>query len=279
MKKYESFLKTLLIGIIASLLSMGIYYIIEIFYGQDLTKPQITLIIGLVVLFILTPIIILIYERIQEKIKNKITPKIIEELKPKIKNDFDEQLQALTGIVEIFQNYPACDGEIVEHLQVSKNIKLFLQIGKTVLSGTTSIYDYIAEAKLEEGTCVKILHTNTSNPNLSENIATIRNSNYDEWVADTEHAKKKTAIIKSNFDKKKNITFESKIHNEGYIWRFFIFDDYVYVQPYLYKSNNSEQAPVYKISKYFTSSKNKSINKNSLYFVFSKLFDSKWNEN
>lgn len=278
MKKI-SFFKNIFIGIIPSLIAMALYFIIEFMFEEQLDRAQLALIIGLFVAVILTPITIFIYNKIQEKIQEKITPEIIEEITPSIKDDFYENLQAMTGIVEIFPNYPACDGEIVEHLQVSKNVRIFLQIGKTVLAGTTSIYDYLASAKLEKGTSIKILHTNTKNPYLSKNIAEKRGSSHKEWSADTDYANIKTKIIHSSLtDINKEISFESKVHTEGYIWRFFVFDDYAYVQPYLYSSDNSEQAPVYKISKYFTSSKQKSVNNNSLYIVFSKLFNQKWDE-
>lgn len=277
MKEPSVILKNIIIGVIPSLVAMALYFVIQSVFGEQLSRAQQALIVGLVVLVVLTPVTIFISNFIQKKIKEKITPDIIEKIKPSIKEDFYEDLQAKTGIIEIFPNYPACDGEIVEHLKISKNIKLFLQIGKTVLAGTTSIYDYLANIELERGTSIKILHTNTDSPWLSEDIANARDSNYDDWFVDTKHAEMKTHIIESHrSDDENNITFESKIHNEGYIWRLFIFDDLVYAQPYLYKSNNSEQAPVYKISKYFTSSKDKSINNNSLYTVFSKFFDTKW---
>ena len=277
--KKVSYLENIIIGVIPSLIAMALYFIIEFIFEDKLGKAQLTLIIGLVVALVLTPITILIYKNIQKKIQEKITPEIIEEITPLIKEDFYENLQAMTGIVKIFPNYPACDGEILEHLQVSKNVKIFLQIGKTVLAGTTNIYDYLASAKLEKGTNIKILHTNINNPHLSKNIADKRGSFYEEWVADTNYAYIKTKIIHSTLTEiTDEISFESKLHNEGYIWRFFIFDDYAYVQPYLYKSNNSEQAPVYKISKYYTSSKHKSVNNNSLYIVFLKLFNLKWEE-
>jgi len=277
--KKTAYLENILIGVVPSLIAMALYFIIEFIFEDKLGKAQLTLIIGLIVALILAPITIFVYKRIQQKIQEKITPEIIEEITPSIKEDFYENLQAMTGIVKIFPNYPACDGEILEHLQVSKNVKIFLQIGKTVLAGTTNIYDYLASAKLEKGTNIKILHTNINNPNLSKNMAEKRGSSYEEWSADTNYAHVKTKIIHSSLTEITDaISFESKLHNEGYIWRFFIFDDYAYIQPYLYESNNSEQAPVYKISKYYTSSKHKSVNTNSLYIVFLKLFNLKWAE-
>ena len=148
MFKKTNIYQNILIGVIPSLIAMALYFIIEYIFDDKLTKSQLVLIIGLVVFIVLTPITLVIYNVIQQSIQTKITPNIIEEITPSIKDDLNKELEAMTGIVEIFKNYPACDGEILEHLQVSNNIKIFLQIGKSVLSGTTSIYDYLSHLKL-----------------------------------------------------------------------------------------------------------------------------------
>ena len=62
------------------------------------------------------------------------------------------------------------------------------------------------------------------------------------------------------------------------MWRLFIFDEIAYVQPYLYSKNNSEHAPVLKLSKSVISSEKKEENPSSLYKVFSNYFDFKWDE-
>ncbi len=69
----------------------------------------------------------------------------------------------------------------------------------------------------------------------------------------------------------------SRQHQEGYVWRFYIFDNYAYVQPYLYERKNDILAPVLKLAKHVSSGEQRE-NPKSLYKVFSKYFDNKWKE-
>src|SRR4029078_604174 len=82
-----------------------------------------------------------------------------------------------------------------------------------------------------------------------------------------------------NLIERKEATLKSRQHKEGYMWRLFIFEEVAYVQPYLYSKNNSDHAPVLKLSRYTLSSEKKQEeNLSSLYKVFLNYFDFKWDE-
>jgi hypothetical protein len=148
-------------------------------------------------------------------------------------------------------------------------------MGKTVAVGRKSYYEFIADAKLPKDAEVKILHALHSSPYLSEKNAKQRGSRFDEWQAHLDHAKSILNALSNRAD----INLKSRQHCEAYTWRMFIFDDYAYIQPYLYAKDNSENAPVLKISRIFTTSDDAIVNPHSLYHVFSYYFDTKWNEN
>jgi 8-oxo-dGTP pyrophosphatase MutT (NUDIX family) len=72
---------------------------------------------------------------------------------------------------------------------------------------------------------------------------------------------------------------------EGHLWQLFIFDDHLYVQPYLAARKNSREAPVLKFSRFGPSGSPSDggqvtlgENHRSLYHAFSRYFDLKWDE-
>ncbi len=240
--------KSLFVGVISSLAAMAIYFLIDYFWGEPLTKGEQTLITGFIVLLIIIPLTFVVFRRFETTLKNLFRPEIIEETRPQIEKEVLNNIETQTGIVKIFSDFRSCEEEILEQLKTSSTVRIFLQIGKTVLSGTTNFYDYLAEAKLEPRTSIKILHSSIESPYLSEKVAHERSSDYNDWQADLKHAATKVEAL----SKKERANVSSRQHHEGYIWRLFIFDDYAYVQPYLFKKANSERAPVLKVSKSIT---------------------------
>ena len=267
----------LLYSIAAGIIVTGVVYLIQLLVGSPLTIYQ--YIIIAITVFIFTFFIIKYFKyKIIQYIENKIRPgvkdEVINDLLPQLKkeahqdllNSFNEKI----GLVNIYNNFLECEKEILDSIKESKKVKVFLQIGKTVLAGTTNFYDYLEDAIHSESK-IKILHASLDSPYLSHAIAQRRGSNYEEWVADIEHAIKKIDIL----SQKGTGIISARQHKEAYIWRLFIFDKVVYVQPYLYEKKNSQQAPVLQFSKYF---KEDEENPNSLYKIFDKYFDTKWEE-
>jgi hypothetical protein len=203
--------------------------------------------------------------RLREEIINEESARIAAEAKAEVRHE----LALMTGIVEIFPNFRHCEKEILEALTASSTARVFLQIGRTVLAGNTSFYDRLGDT-VKTGH-VKLLHAVDSSPYLSERVAYQRGSRFDVWQADLDHAVKKVEALGAS--SQKNI--DARQHKEGYVWRLFIMDNYAYVQPYLFERDNSEQAPVLKISRLHENQENP----NSLYHAFTTYFDQKWEEN
>ena len=174
----------------------------------------------------------------------------------------------IPGISRIFPNLPSCEQEILDEFSHSKTIRVFLQLGKTVLVGSPKIYDCM-EKSIRAGSTVKILHAGLGNRHLSKRIALERGSSYDEWVSDIEYITKRLA----NLRKRTNGIILSRVHDEAYYWLIFLFDQAAYVQPYLYEHGNTRRAPVFKL----TPDSRESVER-SLYRVFDKYFTMKWEE-
>jgi len=174
------------------------------------------------------------------------------------------------GIVKIFKNFEESTPEILEQIGSSNSVRIFLQLGKTVLAGTT-IYDYLGK-NVKMGATVKVLNAGLDSPYLKQRIALERGSNYDEWVADLNHAMAKIkALTKSSY-----AYVRSRQHKESYLWLIFLFDSCAYIQPYMFIKNNTKQSPVIKIEKNLLGTDVE--NPRSLYKTFSTYFDIKWEE-
>ena len=268
---------------------MAIYFTLEYSSGKPLDNTQKSLIFWLGVGLSVALVSLLILKALQKLIETQIRPKSEEEVRERLSDEISQRveqrltddLEARTGIVRIFDNFRQCENEILEQVKTSKTVRVFLQIGKTVLGGTTSFYDYLGGVIQPVGGetppigKVRILHASLESPYLSERIAHERSSDYREWIVDLDHAAQK---IENLMERSKEM-LKSRQHKEGYIWRLFIYDDVAYVQPYLYSRNNSEKSPVLKLSRFLTSSGTREDNSSSLYKVFLNYFDFKWDEN
>ncbi|WP_426992167.1 NUDIX domain-containing protein [Methylomonas sp. CM2] len=174
----------------------------------------------------------------------------------------------MPGLVKVFPNLPSCEQEILDAITHSKSVKIFLQLGKTVLVGTPNIYEYL-EKSTKAGATVRILHAGLTNPSLSRRVAYERSSSYDEWISDIQYA-----INKLNNLKRRSIgVVQSRQHNESYYWLMFVFDHYAYVQPYLYERSNTNKSPVFKFER-----DEKNDVSDSLYYIFDRYFEHKWDK-
>lgn len=176
------------------------------------------------------------------------------------------------GLQNVFQNWTECQEEVLGRFGTSSSIRVFLQMGKSVLSGAATIYR--ALQKLPPTSQVRILHAGAGNPYLGEMSATRRDSDYREWREDVNYA----ARVGERLHARLGPRLQLRNHSEGYLWRLFIFDDVAYVQPYLYERDNANIAPVLRFSRYFGDTADDAVNPNSLYGMFSAYFNLKWEE-
>ncbi len=184
--------------------------------------------------------------------------------------------EALIGLESVTQGITSVREELLQQIKTSSSISIFVQIGKTVFSGATEYYDALKEVQARAR--VRILHASQENPYLSDRVAAERNSNPGEWRLSLEHAEARARVLTDLLGPR----FESRSHMEGFIWQLYLFDDYAYVQPYIYRRDNADSAPVLKFARYERLShghRDRIENETSLYHVFQRFFDLKWVEN
>jgi hypothetical protein len=175
------------------------------------------------------------------------------------------------GLTRIYPSFDACQPEILDEVTTSRNVKIFVQMGKSVLSGAAVLYEALERSQPE--TQIKILHAGMRSPYLSERIALNRGSDYREWGQDIQY----TTIVGDRLTAKLGSRLELRQHREGYFWRLFIFDDHAYLQPYLYPRDNARRAPVLRFSR-LRANAGGAQNPDSLYHMLTTFFDFKWEE-
>jgi hypothetical protein len=277
-KQYGS---TIILGTLSSLLATALYFAFESYFGKPLDTPQKSLLVLFGLIIVLSAISIFGYRLFTFIVRTVIRPKLELQIRTAIEETITKQaeerfrnnLEIGTGIVKVFENFREAETEILEHVKTSRSVRVFLQIGKTVLGGTTSFYDYLGKV-MNPDAKIRILYAGLESPYLSERIAYERTSDYKEWKADLDHAINKI----TNLMEKSHGAIKGRRHAEGYVWRLFIFDDIAYVQPYLYPRDNSDRAPVLKITRVNPFPNNKEENSSSLYKAFANYFDFKWDE-
>jgi 8-oxo-dGTP pyrophosphatase MutT (NUDIX family) len=229
------------------------------------------------------PLIVLAARFYRAHVARTIAPQVAADLRPILVAELQSDLAMRLGVTAIFPNFQAAELEILDHLSRSKDVRVFIQFGRAVLSGTsagqTNFYDYLADTQLKREANVKILHAGADSPYLTERAAIARLSHYAEWKADLDYALHKCASLASKLAGSK-VTFSSRRHREGFLWRLFILDDLAYLQPYLHLRKNAALAPVIKLARTLQMADGQfQINDNSLFNVFSDFFDFKWDEN
>jgi hypothetical protein len=180
-------------------------------------------------------------------------------------------LSSVAGLVEVFDDWRKCQDEVVRELTTSRSVKVFAQIGKSVLSGAAVIFNALEHPRTDAQ--IKILHAGVNNPYLSERSALRRGADYREWREDIEYVGRVGDRLRGRLGSR----LEIRQHLEGYLWRLFIFDDLAYLQPYTHSSDNAERAPVFKFSR-FGDPAGSEENEKSLYHMLSGYFDVKWEE-
>ena len=176
--------------------------------------------------------------------------------------------------MKVYHGFDESQADILTELRGSRYIKIFAQMGKSVLSGKAAII-YQALEHTRPDAEIKILHAGVENPYLSERIALSRDSNYDEWREDISYVVRIGGRLQGRLGSR----LELRRHSEGYVWRFFLFDNHVYLQPYLFPRDNARKAPVLKFAR--CASENVALdnsNPSSLYHMLVTYFDLKWEE-
>jgi 8-oxo-dGTP pyrophosphatase MutT (NUDIX family) len=180
-------------------------------------------------------------------------------------------LPSAAGLVGVFESWPQCQDEVLRELTESQSIKVFAQIGKSVLSGAAVIFNALEH--LGPDSRVQILHAGVTNPYVSESSALRRGADYREWREDIEYVRTHGDRLRARLGSR----LEIREHLEGYLWRLFIFDDLAYLQPYSHRSDNAQKAPVFKFSR-LSGPTGGSVDLDSLYHMFAQFFDLKWEE-
>ena len=161
MKKHSA---ALTVGVIASLVSIALFSLVEYASGQTLGSAERNLVLAVIIFFIIVGGAIFF----EEVIKRYLRPQVEQEVRTKLEKEFekhreetissaietakrslDSRLERDLGIVDIFPNFDSCETEILNEIETSKEVKVFLQMGKTILSGATNFYDYLSILKTE----------------------------------------------------------------------------------------------------------------------------------
>ncbi|MCD4743584.1 MAG: hypothetical protein K8R67_14065 [Desulfobacteraceae bacterium] len=173
-------------------------------------------------------------------------------------------LYADNNIEHIYPNMHSCIEDICNDLSTSKDISIFVQIGREILSGKGIFYKHLKKNQSPDR--IRILHSSVRTPYLSSKQALKRSKGkLEEWKLDLTSVEQSGKQLSALY----NIgIFETRAHHEGYYCRIFLFENHCYVQPYIFRSSNSEKAPIIKVKK----------TDNSVYHTFKKFFDNKWIE-
>src|SRR5207245_7818712 len=92
---------------------------------------------------------------------------------------------------------------------------------------------------------MKIMHASDTSPYLSPKAAGCRkgDATRNKWLASIQHARKQLALLRDTYGER----IEVREHEEPFVWRLFLIDSTAYIQPYLFRSNNSDVANVLKV--------------------------------
>jgi ADP-ribose pyrophosphatase YjhB (NUDIX family) len=181
------------------------------------------------------------------------------------------------GVVKIFGNWQDASAEIYSEINRAQNVDVLLQIGRSMSINGTQLIDCLKGAVERNNTCVRFVTLDLDSSHISKAAAEKRGHSQiqakakcAEWRNDVGYVQQKAVQIANA-----NPTlFKHRTHDEGFIWRLIITNDYAFIQPYTAKSDNHGVSPVIKIAK----SNNAGVeNESSLYHVFQKHFVRRWN--
>ncbi|HYM34277.1 MAG TPA: hypothetical protein VET48_02715, partial [Steroidobacteraceae bacterium] len=286
MQSRDSTAKTVGLGAFGSLAASAVTLLIQAVVGERLGRSGVALLAAVAAFAVLLPVVLAMARLYRTHVEAELRPAVEKEVSANIRAAAESQIRSelahSIGLVGVFSSFREAEAEILEMLAKSRDVRVFIQFGRAVLSGvtlgTSNFYDYLGDSKLEREASVKILHAAADSPYLTARAAALRGSDYAEWRRDIEYTAAKCDVLAKKLAGSR-VTFSSRSHKEGFLWRLFILDDVAYVQPYLHQRKNAAQSPVLKITKTFASGDVVAVNDNSLYKVFSDFFNFKWEEN
>ncbi|MCY7288424.1 MAG: hypothetical protein LH624_09300 [Cryobacterium sp.] len=211
----------ILVAILATIVASAVTAAMQAGTDEPLLPSQELSIAVTTALAILLALFFAVRAGLDGPLRRYYEPRVTDDLRRRFWADLTEQI----GLDQVFVSFLECEGEILEKMETSKRVDIFLQIGKTVLSGGTSFYDYLERAKLRDGAAVRILHARTSNRYLSERTARERGSSLLAWRDDLDNAARKVRTLQKATEQR----VEARQHDEGFVWRIFLFDDVAYV--------------------------------------------------
>ena len=171
------------------------------------------------------------------------------------------------GFACFYNNYDEAKNDIVESFRESSIAYIFIQLGRGVIGGQPSLLFDESKNRKDNNFRMKLLFSKIDSQWLSREVASERKSNFREWQASAKYNEQNISVLEEE-----GINIEARKHSEPYLWRLYIFDDYTYFVPYLYKRQNEKFAPVLKFIKSSESAP-------SLYDVFIKYFEHIWAKN
>lgn len=261
-----------LMAILASGASYAVLVFIKQFYGETINLSDL---IYSVIVFCAGGIVLIVYyfkplmwRIVQVFFRKEIDEKLMvlsDEIRRHERKRVLDGIELITGVTKIYSNMDEALDDITSKLETSKEVDIFVQLGRDILSGKGAFYPHISENKSAKR--IRILHCGKNSPYLSEKKALNRErGKIQEWHQDINSVSGSGKRLIDLFGEKK---FEIRTHNEGYLWRLFLFEDEGYVQPYIYSSDNSSKAPVFRLS----------LNESSILKTYRDFFEFKWEEN
>lgn len=272
-------LMTLLGGVLVNFVSEALKYSIDRSLGKSLDSGQKMLI--WIVAFVLVGgtmwifLTFVLTDGVTMRMLDIFNPGFLQRYKLRVESDSCEKtkqaIQRRVGLVEVFSRFSECQEKMLADIESSKEVKLFVLLGGRFMHSTSPLFECIYEClEKKPDFKVRIIHASLDSPYFNQARARERGSDYKKWEADLLHASQ----VASNFKSKYGDRFDSREHQEPAFWRFFIFDEVVYVQPYLYMKKNYN-ASVFKFAK----KGSQGSESESLYATFLNYFDNKWREN
>lgn len=254
MSSYRFF--AFLVAVLSSSLSYSILILIKNHLREDIPLSDLIYAGATVFLFIFFGLMVVFKKYGWLFLKKIYQDEIKKESMNKLKEDFH--------VENVFPNMESCMESVCDRLSSEKNISIFVQIGVDILSRQGKFYECLRKNISPES--IRILHSSRQTPYLSSREASSRaKGKLEEWTQDLRSSEQYGKQLENLYDEG---VFKSRAHHEGYYWRIFLFDEVCYVQPYVYKSDNSDRAPVFEIKK----------SESSIYNTFETFFNNKWRE-
>lgn len=274
MANFRVYFGALIVGCLSSSIPIAGLYVLYSFDPQKSLIWSEKLFVLLVAFSLCMTLLFLVFRTYGWKIAKRIFRQeanalVMSELALQKKKTTDrafEYISELTGVDNVFKNLQDALPEINKLLATANNISIFVQLGRDILHGKGHFFPILENNRSARS--IRILHCSQNNPYLTEKHAIERGdrSSYSEWHREigsvVANARQLTRALG-------NGRFETRVHNEGYLWRIFLFDDSVFVQPYIYPSQNSQKAPIFRIG----------TGSHSLFNTFKSYFEFKWREN